>query len=63
MVVQSVAVYIPDFVVGHWWESLLHNQTALLIRTRLHYMKGVMVISVPYQLSSARRREFKRGSQ
>ena len=58
-----VAVYIPDFVVGHWWESLLHNQTALLIRTRLHYMKGVMVISVPYQLSSARRREFKRGSQ
>ena len=52
-----VAVYIPDYVVGHWWERLLHNQTTLLIRTRLHYMSGVMVISVPYQLSSSRQRE------
>ncbi len=48
-----VAVYIPEFVVGHWWEQLLHNQTALLIRTRLHFMPGVMVISVPYQLRSS----------
>lgn len=48
-----VAVYIPEYVVGHWWESLLHNQTALMIRTRLHFMKGVMVISVPYQLASS----------
>ncbi len=50
-----VAVYIPEFVVGHWWEHVLHNQTALLIRTRLHFMPGVMVISVPYQLQSAKR--------
>ncbi|MGV8845511.1 APC family permease [Tessaracoccus sp.] len=49
-----VAVYIPEFVVGHWWEQVLHNQTALLIRTRLHFMPGVMVISVPYQLQSAK---------
>ncbi len=49
-----VAVYIPEFVVGHWWEQVLHNQTALLIRTRLHFMPGVMVISVPYQLRSSR---------
>lgn len=48
-----VAVYIPDYVVGHWWEQLLHNQTALMIRSRLHFMKGVMVISVPYQLASS----------
>lgn len=52
-----VAVYIPDYVVGRWWESLLHNQTAALIRSRLHHMTGVMVISVPYQLSSSRRKE------
>jgi len=53
-----VSVYIPDFVVGHWWENILHNQTSLLIRTRLHFMKGVMIISVPYQLrSSARARD------
>lgn len=49
-----VSVYIPEFVVGHWWEHLLHNQTALLIRTRLHFMPQVMVISVPYQLRSSR---------
>lgn len=48
-----VIVYIPEFVVGHWWEQLLHNQTALLIRTRLHFMPGVMVTSVPYQLRSS----------
>ena len=49
-----VCVYIPEYVVGHWWEQLLHNQTALLISTRLHFMKGVMVTSVPYQLKSSR---------
>ncbi len=48
-----VIVYIPEFVVGHWWEGILHNQTALLIRTRLHFMPGVMVTSVPYQLKSS----------
>lgn len=50
-----VAVYIPEIVVGHWWEHMLHNQTALMIRTRLHFMPGVMVISVPYQLRSSKR--------
>lgn len=50
-----VSVYIPDFVVGHWWENILHNQTSLLIRTRLHFMKGVMITSVPYQLRSSAR--------
>ncbi|MCC2592828.1 APC family permease [Tessaracoccus sp. OS52] len=48
-----VAVYIPEYVVGHWWETILHNQTAFFIRTRLHFMPGVMVISVPYQLRSS----------
>ncbi|WP_203566560.1 APC family permease [Aestuariimicrobium ganziense] len=48
-----VSVYIPEYVVGHWWEHMLHNQTALLIRTRLHFMQGVMVTSVPYQLRSS----------
>lgn len=56
-----VAVYIPDFVVGRWWERFLHNQTSRLIRDRLHVMKGVMVISVPYQLSSSLRRHEKQG--
>ncbi len=48
-----VCVFVPEFVVGHWWESLLHNQTALIIRTRLHFIPGIMVITVPYQLRSS----------
>ncbi|GGF32815.1 amino acid transporter [Marmoricola endophyticus] len=48
-----VAVYIPEYVVGHWWEQLLHNQTALRLKGRLLFSPGVMVISVPYQLRSS----------
>jgi len=48
-----VAVYIPEYVVGHWWEQLLHNQTALLLKGRLLFTPGVMVTSVPYQLRSS----------
>ncbi|MCX6408252.1 MAG: APC family permease [Propionibacteriales bacterium] len=48
-----VSVYIPEYVVGRWWEQLLHNQTALRLKGRLLFMPGVMVTSVPYQLSSA----------
>ena len=51
-----VAVFIPEYVVGRWWEQLLHNQTALRLKGRLLFTPGVMVISVPYQLGSGRRR-------
>ncbi len=50
-----VVVYVPEYVVGHWWEQLLHNQSALRLKTRLHYTPGVMVASVPWQLSSSER--------
>jgi amino acid transporter len=48
-----VAVFIPEYVVGRWWEQLLHNQTALRLKGRLLFTPGVMVISVPYQLRSS----------
>ena len=48
-----VAVYIPEYVVGRWWEQVLHNQTALRLKARLLFTPGVMVISVPYQLRGA----------
>ncbi len=48
-----ITVYIPEYVVGRWWEQLLHNQTALRLKGRLLFMPGVMVTSVPYQLVSA----------
>jgi amino acid transporter len=47
-----VTVFIPEYVVGRWWEQLLHNQSALRIKSRLHFEPGVMVTSVPFQLAS-----------
>ncbi|MFB7662572.1 APC family permease [Kitasatospora sp. NPDC056138] len=52
---DAIAVFIPEYVVGHWWEHLLHNQSALWLKSRLLFTPGVMVISVPWQLSSAGR--------
>jgi amino acid transporter len=48
-----VEVFVPEYVVGRWWEAILHNQSALRLKSRLLYMPGVMVTSVPYQLRSA----------
>ncbi|MER5614133.1 APC family permease [Streptomyces sp. NPDC002215] len=48
-----VSVYIPEYVVGHWYEHLLHNQSALRLKGRLLFTPGVMVTSVPYQLESS----------
>ena len=48
-----IVVYIPEYVVGKWWEQLVHNQTALRIKARLHFVPGVMVASVPWQLASS----------
>jgi hypothetical protein len=48
-----VTVLIPEYVVGHWWEHLLHNQSALRLKGRLLFTPGVMVTSVPWQLKSS----------
>ena len=48
-----VAVFIPEYVVGHWWEQILHNQSALRLKGRLLFTPGVMVTSVPWQLTSS----------
>ncbi|TQS28919.1 APC family permease [Microbispora sp. KK1-11] len=50
-----VTVYIPEYVVGRWWEHLLHNQSALRLKGRLLFKPGVMVTSVPFQLASSDR--------
>ncbi|MEV6108035.1 APC family permease [Streptomyces sp. NPDC051940] len=50
-----VSVIIPEYVVGHWYEHLLHNQSALRLKGRLLFTPGVMVTSVPYQLESSER--------
>jgi hypothetical protein len=55
-----VAVFIPEYVVGHWWEQFLHNQSALRLKTRLLFQPGVMMINVPHQLGSAEALEARR---
>ncbi|MCF2526354.1 APC family permease [Yinghuangia soli] len=50
-----VTVYIPEYVVGHWWEHILHNQSALRLKGRLLFTPGVVVASVPWQLASSSR--------
>jgi amino acid transporter len=42
-----VTVVVPEFVVHHWWDQLLHNQSALMLKGRLLFRKGTVVTSVP----------------
>jgi hypothetical protein len=50
---DAVCVFIPEYIVGHWWEQLLHNQSALRLKARLLFTPGVMVASVPYHLNNS----------
>lgn len=49
-----VVVYVPEYVVARGWQTLLHNRTAQRLKERLHREPGVMVASVPWQLSDTR---------
>lgn len=52
-----VVVYIPEYVLGKWYEQVLHNQSALRLKGRLLFTPGVMVASVPWQLASSEGQE------
>ncbi|TWE12963.1 amino acid/polyamine/organocation transporter (APC superfamily) [Rudaeicoccus suwonensis] len=54
-----VMIYIPEYVVGKWWEQLLHNQSALRLKSRLLFTPGVLVASVPWQLRSSQGHELR----
>ncbi len=47
---HMVTIVIPEFVTKHWWQHLLHNQTAFLIKGTLLFRKNVVVTDVPYHL-------------
>jgi hypothetical protein len=55
-----VTVFIPEYVVGKWFENFLHNQSALRLKGRLLYEPGVMVVSVPWQLQSSSTKDLNR---
>ena len=44
-------VVVPELVVDHWWEQLLHNQSALALKARLLFRPRTMVVSVPLHLN------------
>ncbi len=50
---EVVTIYTPIFIVGHWWESLLHNHKARRIRKRLMLVHGVVLALVPWLLDSS----------
>jgi amino acid transporter len=45
-----VTVVIPEFIPARWWQQLMHNQTALLVKGQLLFRKNVVVTDVPYHL-------------
>jgi hypothetical protein len=45
-----IAIVIPEYVVQRWWHHLLHNQTALRLKTRLRFEPSIVVTSVPWVL-------------
>ena len=45
-----VTIVVPEFLPARWWQQLLHNQTALLIKGQLLFRKNVVVTDVPYHL-------------
>jgi amino acid transporter len=45
-----LTVVIPEFVVHRWWEHLLHNQSAFLLKARLLYRRDTVVVSVPWHI-------------
>lgn len=50
-----ITVYVPQYIVGRWWEQLLHNQTLLGLRKRLLFLPNVQVVTVPWRLQSFNR--------
>jgi amino acid transporter len=50
-----ISIIIPEYVVGHWWHNLLHNQTALRLKARLLFEPWVTVTSVPWVIGASER--------
>ena len=52
---DTVVVVLPELVAMRWWHNLLHNQSALKLKTALLFRPGIVVVSVPYHLRTGRR--------
>jgi hypothetical protein len=45
-----ITVILPEFVLTKWWEQLLHNQSAFMLKARLLFRRNTVVVSVPYHI-------------
>ncbi|WP_169746731.1 APC family permease [Demequina silvatica] len=50
---DMVVVYVPEYIVGRWWERFLHNRASLRLRSRLLSVPRVVVAAVPWHLQSS----------
>lgn len=50
---DTIIVVLPEYIPAHWWEHLLHNQTALRLKAALLFHRGVIVVDVPYHAGFA----------
>ncbi|MFC6356029.1 APC family permease [Luethyella okanaganae] len=50
---EVTTIYMPQYIVGHWWESLLHNHKARRVRQKLMLVHGVTIALVPWLLDSS----------
>ena len=49
-VTSIVTVLLPEYIPAHWWEHVLHTQTALMLKGALLFRPRTAVLSVPYHL-------------
>lgn len=50
---RTIVVVLPEFVPRHFWEYLLHNQSALRLKLRLFFRRNTIVVDVPYHVDQA----------
>lgn len=47
---ETLTVILPELLVAHWWETILHNQMALRLKAALLFRSGIVVINIPHHL-------------
>lgn len=54
---DTLTVILPEFVVAHWWEFPLHNQTAFQVKAALLDRPGIVVTGIPQHLRRKARKK------
>ena len=47
---EMITIVVPHFIPRHWWNNLLHTQTAAMLRFALLFRPGIVITDVPYQV-------------